>query len=88
MFGHNVGFSEWWCGPGAFFPGPLGMIVSLFFWGLIIYLAVWILQAIFKSKSQDGSAANGSRALDILKERYARGEIGNAEFEQMKTDLL
>ena len=88
MFGHNVGFSEWWCGPGAFFPGILGMIISLFFWGLIIYFAVWLFQKILKRKSQDGSATVDNRALDILKERYASSEIGKAEFEQMKSELL
>jgi uncharacterized membrane protein len=30
---------------------------------------------------------SNSRAMDILKERYARGEISREEFEAMKKDL-
>ncbi len=29
-----------------------------------------------------------SNAMDILKERYARGEINRDEFESMKKDLI
>ena len=35
---------------------------------------------------QDGSRADG--ALEILKKRYAKGEIPREEFEQTKKDLL
>ncbi len=35
-----------------------------------------------------GGAAREDSALDILKKRYARGEINNQEFEERKRDLL
>ncbi|MEN8190582.1 MAG: SHOCT domain-containing protein [Thermodesulfobacteriota bacterium] len=88
MFGHGVGITDWWCGPGAFFSGPLGMIGTLLFWGLIIALATWFLQSIFRGNRSNNSTAADKSGLNILKERYARGEIGKDEFNRMKTDLI
>jgi putative membrane protein len=56
--------------------------------GLIVLIAViWI---IVKSMNQNtGSAkSSGKSALDILKERYASGEIDKEEFEKRKKDLM
>ncbi len=55
--------------------------------GLIIVLAViWI---VVKSMNRTGSAqSSGKTALDILKERYASGEIDKEEFEKRKKDLM
>ena len=81
MFGHGAGFTNWWCGPGTFFPGPLGMIGTLLFWGLIIALVIWLFQSIFRGKTSNSSTAVTNNSLDILNERYARGEISKDVFE-------
>jgi len=54
----------------------------LLFWGLVIWLIVWGIKKITES-----GRSGGKGPLDIAKERYARGEISQAEFEQMKKDL-
>ncbi|PIV14944.1 MAG: electron transporter RnfE [Gallionellales bacterium CG03_land_8_20_14_0_80_55_15] len=56
----------------------------LLFWGLLV-AAIVIL-----ARCARGSGDNGNRkqsALDLLNERYARGEIEREEFEQKKRDL-
>jgi putative membrane protein len=70
--------------------GWFGMIVMFIFWSLIIVglvlLIRWLIQA---TGSRGHSGGNtDSKAMDILKERYARGEINRDEFESMKKDLL
>ncbi len=75
-------FGNWLCGPGAFFPGPFGWIISLLFWALVIFLAVKLFQAVFS-----GGRSKSAAHLDILRERYARGEINEDEYRRMKTEL-
>ena len=60
----------------------LGALHMLAFWALVI-LAVAM---VFKWLS--GEAENGARAMDILKARYARGELTREQFESMKHDLV
>lgn len=78
-FGH---YGNWLHGPGLFFHGPFGWIITLLFWGLIIYLAVKLFGVIFPGKNE--SSANN---LDALKGRYARGEVGEEEYHRMKTEI-
>ena len=70
--------------------GGLGMgIGMLLFWGLIIFAIVMLVRA-FGGKSSSGGSEPRVRdktPLDILGERYARGEIDKAEFEQKRDDL-
>ena len=44
-------------------------------------------QIIGRWLAQGGESRGGQRALDILKERYAKGEIDKKEFEDKKKDL-
>jgi putative membrane protein len=68
--------SDWW-GPG------FGWVFMALFWVLVILalvaLAKWL------SSTRDGGPTR--RPLDILQERYARGEITRDQYEQMRRDL-
>ena len=55
---------------------------------LLLVLAVLGIVALVKWLARDkADARRGNSALDILKERYARGEIGREEFEIKKGEL-
>jgi putative membrane protein len=82
------GYGDWNMGPGMM--GGWGMGFMLIFWVLVIvglvFLVKWLIQS---TKGESGRIlGNSPRALDILKERYARGEIDKNEFEEKKKDLL
>ncbi len=64
-----------------------GGVWMLVFWGAIIGLVVWAIMRV--TKRGDGRSGNSKEAsaLDIARERYARGEISRDEFEQLKKDL-
>lgn len=69
-----------------------GWIFMLIFWGFII----WAIFALVRGVSGGGCcgghnhSGHGNKegnALDILKERYAKGEISKEDFDRMKKDL-
>ena len=73
----------------------MGLMMTLF-WGGLIVLGAWVFRAALgggthnSTERPDGEAQNrssGDRALEILKERYARGEISRVEYEQIRDDL-
>ena len=72
----------------GFFPG--WGIVMVLFWALIIggvaLLVVWLIQQ--AGPATAGPPPSEGRALEILQERYARGEITREEYERMRQDLV
>ncbi len=60
-------------------------ILWLIFWILVIIGLALLIKYLWKG----GEAKRGEEsALEILKKKYARGEISKEEFEEKKNDLL
>jgi putative membrane protein len=60
------------------------MLMMLLFWGLVV---VGVTFAIRWAARMSRAGATPDRALEILRERYARGDIDKDEFEAKKRDL-
>jgi len=72
---YHGGFGFWWL-------MPIGMII---FWGLII----WGIVALVRSNRHGHHMMTSSSdsALEILKTRYAKGEISKEEYEEKKKTI-
>ena len=75
-YGLYGGYGWWWIMP----------LVMFVFWGLVIAGLVLLIRAIARG-STSSSQKQADSALEILKQRYARGEISKQEFEEKKKDL-
>jgi putative membrane protein len=63
----------------------LGWLVMLAFWGALIAGAVLLFRAI--GRRSDTPASSDQTALDVLKRRYAAGEITSDQYESMRQVL-
>lgn len=82
----------WYYGGANWWMLLVGGIVMLLFWIGVIVLAVLAIRAIVRATGSShpgaGSVSRSNQnALDILNERYARGEINRDEYTAMKKDL-
>jgi putative membrane protein len=71
--------------------GWFGMIMMLLFCVLVIAGIIFLIQRLVGSTGSTNRSSNDrtdSKAIDILEERYAKGEISHDEFEAMKKDIL
>ncbi len=56
----------------------IGMGLMILFWVAIILLAIWAVRSLFPRERRSGQ----DQALETLRQRYAKGEINTAEYEQ------
>ncbi|MBI3942737.1 MAG: SHOCT domain-containing protein [Chloroflexi bacterium] len=82
MMGFGYGFGIW------------GMVLMVLVWLGVIVLAVWFLGSIFPRaagvstpQATDRAGAASISAPEILKQRFARGEISQAEYDEMRNHL-
>jgi putative membrane protein len=75
---------------GGWFHMFFGFLMMLLFLGIIVVLVVMGVRWLSRSEHspfRQGPHQGERRALDILKERLARGEIDVAEFEERRRAL-
>ena len=86
--GGNFGFGMM-NGFGFGYGGLIPMILMILFWVVVIGAGVWLISS-FVSRTNSQTASNlppAESALDILKKRYARGEITKEQFDEMSHEV-
>jgi len=83
---------EWGMGPGMMGHwwgfGWHGGIFMIVFWVVVLLFLVLLIKWLVQSGGRDKTTGdNADHALEILRERYARGEIEKEEFDAKKKDL-
>ena len=67
---------------GGWFLGPIMMLIFL---AVVVFLIVLLVRWLWPASLAAGSGGNTKSAITILEERFARGEIEKAEFEEKKS---
>ncbi|MBM9606318.1 SHOCT domain-containing protein [Desulfopila inferna] len=77
-----------WFGNHGYGMGGFGWIFMILFW-IVIFVLIFNFIKILAQRNPDRHSAEKSHesAEDILKKRYARGEIKREEYERMKKDI-
>jgi len=81
-------------GYGMMGPGMMGGFGSMglmsVFWVLILGLIIWAVFALARGVSQPTGSDSGASdsALNVLKKRYAHGDINKEEYDEKKKDLV
>ncbi len=75
-------------GPGMMTSFGWGWLTPIF---MILFgvLVIWVVVALLSKAASSSSDSSGriESPLDVLEERYARGEIGKHEYQEKKRNL-
>ncbi len=89
VFGRTSGWQDsGWGMMDGFGWGWFMPIFMILFWGLVIWGIVALVRGTSGPRSPDSTAPTADSAIEVLKKRYARGEIGKEEYEEKKKDLI
>ena len=75
---------------GGFFGGMgwIGMILGfIFFIAIIIGIILFIVWIVKRSTHDSADYKTESKSLEVLKERYAKGEITKEQYEEIKKNI-
>ncbi|UCF61257.1 MAG: SHOCT domain-containing protein [Anaerolineaceae bacterium] len=70
--------------------GALGLVLMIVFWLVVIGLAVCLLSNLFPRTTDSFKTSKkdlSETPMEILQQRYARGEISRDEYNEMRKDL-
>ena len=92
LYNHSIGFwpghVRWAMGGHGMMGGGMGIVMILFWIILIAAVVLLFSGAINGLRGTKQMREDASNPLEILKQRYARGEIDKTEFEEKHRDLL
>ncbi len=63
-----------------------GWLWMLIFWVVVLVVPILVVRLLWPGIGR-GPAGGRDEALEILRQRYARGEISREEFERMQEEL-
>ncbi len=78
MMGYGYGGVLGWLGMG------LGVVIHLAFAALVILSVIWLFKTVFRSAQ---AIQPGIDAVQIVKQRYAKGEISEEEYHRLLNQL-
>jgi putative membrane protein len=78
----------WGYGTTYTWGGMLLMLLGMLFWFALLGALIWALVRWVTRSGVSSGAPSSPSALEILQQRYARGEIDDATFVRMRQQLL